>query len=90
MTSTVRGNIIQVAPFLTAIEPVARGPSIWRAAPPARPRRMLRDLAAGNRFTDAELVINRQGRIAQAQIPRLITQALRPLCGPRVCCVARC
>jgi hypothetical protein len=45
-------------------------------------------LAAGNRFTEAELVINREGRIAQTQIPRLLTQALRPfmraagvLCG---------
>ena len=42
------------------------------------PMDLQRDLAAGNGFTQAELVINREGRIAETQIPRLVTQALRP------------
>jgi hypothetical protein len=37
-----------------------------------------RDLAAGNEFTDAELAINREGRIAETQVSRLLRRALHP------------
>ena len=38
-----------------------------------------RDLSAANHFTDAELSINREGRIAGTQVSRLLARALQPL-----------
>ena len=37
-----------------------------------------RDLAAANQFSDEELAINREGRIAGTQVSRLLRQALHP------------
>jgi hypothetical protein len=38
-----------------------------------------RALAVGNRFTDEELAVNRENRIAKTQVPLLLGRALRPL-----------
>jgi hypothetical protein len=37
-----------------------------------------RELADGNQFTDAELGINRENRIARSQVSRLLRRALHP------------
>ena len=43
------------------------------------PEQELEDLKQANGFTDADLILNRLGKIGKGQISRLIRQILRPL-----------
>src|SRR2546423_1323971 len=43
------------------------------------PEQELEDLKRANGFTDADLILNRLGKIGKGQISRLIRQILRPL-----------
>src|SRR6266852_2857562 len=43
------------------------------------PEQELEDLKRANRFTDADLALNRVGKIGNGQIPRLIRPILQPL-----------